>query len=86
MLPKENKEEFHDEVDITDEKAKLRVIMEKSPFLIEIMKHEEHLREIFEINFFLNFFVSNKYLWNDISFVIILIQNFVILTSYTSKF
>jgi hypothetical protein len=31
MLPKENKEQFHEDIDINDAKAKLRTIMEVEP-------------------------------------------------------
>ena len=86
MLPKEHKEEFHDEIDINNPKGKLRLVMEQSSQLIEIMKHEESLRLIFETNFFFKLIASNKALWSNLSFFINLILNFIIMTSYNSSF
>ena len=83
MLPKENKDDFHEGIDINNPKGKLRCIMEQSEELIKIMIHEEDLREIFQKSFLLNIIASNKVLWGNLAFTINCLLNFFILFSYS---
>ena len=53
MLPNEKKDLFMEDVDITNEKMKLRSILEAVDDFSETMMHEEKCRELFKFNFFI---------------------------------
>jgi hypothetical protein len=82
-LPDENKEIFHEGIDINNPKGKLRSIMENSDYLIKVMKHEEDCREIFSKNFFLGMIAENKALWENLAFITNCLLNLIIILSYS---
>jgi hypothetical protein len=53
--------------------------------MIEVMLHEEDLREIFKKNVLLMMIASNKKLWESLAFITNCLLNLVILFSYTEK-
>jgi hypothetical protein len=50
------------------------------------MKHEEDLREWYERNMLAKIVASNKTLWEDLTFTINLVLNFIIIASYSQFF
>ena len=86
MLPKENKEEFHENVDHSSIRDKLGSLMEKSEDFIKVMKHEENLRNIFNKNKILGIIANHKELWESLSFLIMSMLNIAILSSYSEYF
>jgi hypothetical protein len=81
-LPKENKEEFHDSIDINNPKGKLSGIMEWTDPIIKVVKHEEKLGKIFKKYFILSILAKNKVLWENLAFYTTCAINFLIMTSY----
>lgn len=57
-LPKDNKIEFHENVDRQSVKSKVSDLVAKSDSLIEICKHEERLKQYFSKNKFIAMFAN----------------------------
>ena len=83
-LPKENKTEFHEEVDRSNTKSKVSDLVEKSDELIEICKHEQWLKK--SKNPFLKFFYNYIPTFKEISFIMTLLINMTIMLSYSDQY
>ncbi|KAL4511687.1 hypothetical protein ABPG72_012532 [Tetrahymena utriculariae] len=86
MLPEEINEDFREQVPRTSVKTQLSALMDKSDFMIKIMKHEERLRLLFQNNKALGFLASHVRLWEKIAFFFACAINIIILFSYSSFF
>ncbi|CAD8059333.1 unnamed protein product [Paramecium primaurelia] len=81
-LPKEQKVEFHENVDRSSTKSKVQFLVQESERLIEICEHEEQLRRIFQRQKFLALFANYVKLWKDLAFLFTLLLNLFIIGSF----
>ena len=85
-LPKDIKTEFNDTVNRGSVKTKVTGLMLKANEFTRTMIHEEKLKLFFGRNKFLALFANFVDLWKDLSFIMTLIINFVILASFSDSF
>lgn len=83
MLPKDSKDEFHENVIRTNSKSKVTYLMVNSELFIRTMRHEERLRILFNYSPILGFFADNGKLWANLSFLNVIIINLIICASYS---
>lgn len=69
LLPKDLKNDFHDDVNRSTAKSKITRLMNETENIVNTMKHEENLNEFFKFNPILGFFVNQQKLWENLSFV-----------------
>ncbi|CAD8068825.1 unnamed protein product [Paramecium sonneborni] len=84
-LPKEQKLEFHENVDRSSTKSKVQFLVQESERLIEICEHEEQLRRIFQRQKFLALFANYVKLWKDLAFLFTLLLNLFIIGSFAQN-
>ncbi|CAD8132784.1 unnamed protein product [Paramecium pentaurelia] len=84
-LPKEQKVEFHENVDRSSTKSKVQFLVQESERLIEICEHEEQLRRIFQRQKFLALFANYVKLWKDLAFLFTLLLNLFIIGSFAKN-
>lgn len=81
-LPKENKTEFHENVDRDSTNSKVSALVESTQNIIDVCKHEEDLNQLFNQNKFIALFAKYVILWKDLSFLLTLILNVFVILSY----
>lgn len=86
FLPKELRNQFNLSVDRSNLKSKVQDLVKCSDYFIQVCKHEEKLNIFFQKNQFLGIFAYNIKLWKNISFLLSVILNLFIITSYASIF
>ncbi|CAG9323264.1 unnamed protein product [Blepharisma stoltei] len=79
----ELKEEFSADADRTSTQTKLTYLTNQSDRTIEQLQHEHFLQKLYNRNKFTALFVSNVYLYRELSFMITLVLNFFIISSYS---
>lgn len=81
-LPKETKNEFHEQVNRDSPEAKKQYLKDQANRIIYICKHEEKLALFFQRNKILSLFAGYVTLWKDLAYFITIIINIIILLSY----
>ncbi|KRX02872.1 hypothetical protein PPERSA_04075 [Pseudocohnilembus persalinus] len=84
LLPKEVKEQFHDECDYSNSKTKLSSFMDLTDDIIKVLEHEQHIQQL-KKNFLVGMIADNKEIWEQLAFYTTWVINFVILFSYSQK-
>ena len=77
-------EDFHSTVDRSSDKNKLQGLLNKAPEIIEVMKHEYRSQRIINASWVLGLIARNVSLWKDLSFLLTLVLNFLILASFST--
>ena len=57
--------------------------MEKADNMIEVMNHEENLRRLFKTSKIIELIANHKALWENLSFLSMVIINITIIASYS---
>ena len=83
-LTKEMKESFNLAVDRSSNKSKLQYLQENSEELIEEMQHEAKLSKFLRNYKLLSLITLRIELWKNLSFVLTLVLNFLIVSSYST--
>ncbi|CAD8168125.1 unnamed protein product [Paramecium pentaurelia] len=81
-LPKEQKILFHDQVDRSTTQSKVQGLMNIAPTLIEVCKHEEYLKRLFDRQKYLALLTDYVKLWRELAFFLTLFLNLFILFSF----
>ncbi|CAK81479.1 unnamed protein product (macronuclear) [Paramecium tetraurelia] len=84
-LNKDEKQSFQQTVDRSSAKSKVQDLMEKSPELIQIMRHEEEMNRFYKQYKLIGFFANYIQLWKDLAFYLTLIINTMIIASFSHQ-
>ncbi|CAD8131502.1 unnamed protein product [Paramecium pentaurelia] len=84
-LNKDEKQSFQQTVDRSSAKSKVQDLMEKSPELIQIMRHEEEMNRFYKQYKIIGFFANYIQLWKDLAFYLTLIINIMIIGSFSHQ-
>lgn len=82
-LPKTIKREFHEKVNRTSVKSKVSGLMDESSYFINVIIHEQTLKNIWNQNKILGMIAAYEKLWENLAFNINLTLNFIIIASYS---
>ncbi|KAL4438400.1 hypothetical protein ABPG74_009439 [Tetrahymena malaccensis] len=85
-LPKDKKKEFNEQVDRSNEKAKVTGLMTQADYLLDVCRQEENLNKFFMSNKFISLFANYVKLWKDVAFMLTIVLNIFNLLTFTSKF
>ena len=83
LLPKEVKNEFHENVNRTNVKTKVQELLSKRNQFIETAKYELKLQKRFEQSIVINIFAKHIKIWKTLCFYCTLLLNFIILVSFS---
>jgi hypothetical protein len=83
LLPKDSKNDFHNDVDRTSSKTKLSFLMDETKKLIKTMEHEERLRIFFSYNPLIGVFARHGKLWEQCAFYTTISINLMVCMSYS---
>lgn len=84
-MPKTEKQEFHEKVNRTSVKTKVSGLLDESGYFINVMVHEQRLKNIFNKNKILGMIATYEKLWENLAFYINLTLNFIIIASYSQR-
>jgi len=83
LLDEEMKDKFHKLANRTSQKMKLEYLIKSAPEIIEELSHELELRAIINSSRIIALVANHVALWKEVSFLLTLIINFFVLTSYS---
>lgn len=84
-LPKEKKLNFHEEVDRSTAQTKVSSLFNEADNLIEVCEHEEKLKLLFKKYKSISLFTNYVKLWQEFSFLLVLVLNIIIIFSFNSN-
>lgn len=82
-LTEEVMEDFHSKVDRSSDKNKLQGLVNMASEMIEVMRHEYRLQRVINASWIVGMIARNVSLWKDLSFLLTLVLNFMILASFS---
>ena len=85
-LSDKEKQRFHEKVDRSSTSTKIGFLIKQSDDLIDILIHENRLRDFFDKNRLLGFLDRNQWALEYIAFAIAIAINFIILVYYSREF
>ena len=84
-LPKTIKREFHEKVNRNSVKTKVSGLMDEADYIINVIIHEQRLKNIFNQSKLLGIIATYEKLWENLAFYINLTLNFIIIASYSEN-